>query len=273
MHLVAYGEDDAGVVSGRGPCTIRRVIRARVRMRFMRLCLLTFLIPLLLVSTPIHAHEGVILLHGLCRSPQSMARLEKRLSAEGYAVVNAGYPSRSAPIEQLAPETIDRALASPLIAGVTRIHFVTHSMGGLLVRQYLATHSLPQLGRVVMLGPPNQGSEIVDALGGLRLFRWINGPAGGQLGTRSDSLPNRLGPVDFELGVIAGDRSINWINSQIIPGPDDGKVSVERTRVAGMKDHRVMHVTHPFLMRNRRVMDQTLHFLRSGRFQELTDAS
>lgn len=138
------------------------------------------------------------------------------------------------------------------------------------MRQYLATRSLPSLGRVVMLGPPNQGSEIVDALGGLRFFGWINGPAGGQLGTRPDSLPNRLGPVNFELGVIAGDRSINWINSWIIPGPDDGKVSVERTRITGMRDHRVIHATHPFLTRNRRAIDLTLHFLRSGRFQELT---
>ena len=232
----------------------------------MRPCVFTVLLALFLVSTPIHAHEAVILLHGLCRSPGSMDRMERCLSAEGYTVVNAGYASRSASIEVLAQEAIDRALASPSLAGSTRIHFVTHSMGGLLVRQYLATRSLPRLGRVVMLGPPNQGSEIVDALGGLRLFRWINGPAGAQLGTRPDSLPNRLGPVDFELGVIAGDRSINWINSRILPGPDDGKVSVERTRVAGMKDHRVMQVTHPFLMRNRSVIDQTLHFLKHGVF-------
>jgi hypothetical protein len=117
-----------------------------------------------------------------------------------------------------------------------------------------------------MLGPPNQGSEVVDQIGGWRLFTAINGPAGQQLGTGQDSVPNQLGPVDFELGVIAGDRSINWINSLMISVPDDGKVAVERTKVAGMKAHRVVHVTHPFLMKNRAVIRETIHFLRHGRF-------
>lgn len=236
------------------------------RMNPLRSCVFTCLVTLLLMPMAIQAHEGVILLHGLCRSPRSMDLLERCLSSEGYTVVNLGYRSRSASIEELASEAIERALASPSLAGAGRIHFVTHSMGGLLVRQYLSTRRIERLGRVVMLGPPNQGSEIVDALGGLRLFPILNGPAGGQLGTDAGSLPNRLGPVTFELGVIAGDRTINWINSWIIPGPDDGKVSVERTKVVGMKDHRVIHATHPFLMRNRRAIRQTVEFLRTGAF-------
>ena len=117
-----------------------------------------------------------------------------------------------------------------------------------------------------MLGPPNQGSEIVDALGSWKVFGLLNGPAGRQLGTDADSRPLQLGPARFEVGIIAGDRSINWINSCIIPGPDDGKVSVERTRLAGMKDHLVVHATHPFLMRNREALRQTAHFLRHGSF-------
>jgi len=118
----------------------------------------------------------------------------------------------------------------------------------------------------VMLGPPNQGSEVVDRLGDLALFKKMHGPAGQQLGTAGDSIPNRLGPVDFEVGIIAGDRSINGINSLMIAGPDDGKVSVERTKVAGMADHIVVHATHPFLMRNQRAIRKTNQFLDSGRF-------
>jgi len=130
----------------------------------------------------------------------------------------------------------------------------------------LSKHRIERLGRVVMLGPPNQGSELVDRLGSWRLFRWINGSAGQQLGTGPDSVPGRLGPVDFELGVIAGDRSINWINSGMIPGVDDGKVSVERTKVAGMKDHLVVHTTHPTMLSHRTVISAVSRFFGQGRF-------
>lgn len=214
----------------------------------------------------VEARDGVVLLHGLCRSDASMVAMAKALAAEGYAVVNVDYPSRSATIEDLALAVVPAALSDPRLAGVSRVHFVTHSLGGLLVRCYLAGHSLPNLGRVVMLGPPNQGSEVVNRLARFRFFSYVNGPAGGELGTGAGSVPSRLGPVDFELGVIAGDRSINWINSLMIKGADDGKVSVERTKVEGMKGHVVVHATHPCLMKNRKVIGLTLAFLRSGQF-------
>lgn len=212
------------------------------------------------------AREEVILLHGLCRSSRSMAKMERALSAAGYTVRNVNYPSRSAPIQNLADGAIGKAIADCQRDGATKIDFVTHSLGGILVRTYIARHPLPSLGRVVMLGPPNQGSEVVDRLGGFSLFKWINGPAGDELGTDSNSVPNQLGPANFPLGVIAGDRSINWINSLLIPGSDDGKVSVERTKLADMSDHIVIHATHPFIMRNREAIRQTIQFLRTGRF-------
>ncbi len=155
-------------------------------------------------------------------------------------------------------------IASRMVAA--KINFVTHSLGGILVRSYLARHSIPELGRVVMLAPPNQGSEVVDKLGRLFLFKWINGPAGNELGTDATSMPNKLGPANFPVGIIAGDRSINWINSLLIPGSDDGKVSIERTKLAGMSDHLVIHTTHPFIMQNREVIRQTIQFLRTGGF-------
>ena len=220
---------------------------------------------MILVSTA-SAKEAVILLHGLARTDRSMANMAAALEADGFTVLNVDYPSREAKIETLAAQVIAAALADPKLKDASRIHFVTHSMGGILVRQYLKTKRPAHLGRVVMLGPPNQGSEVVDQLGAWWAFSAINGPAGRQLGTGPDSVPNQLGPVDFELGVIAGDRSINWINSLLIPGPDDGKVSIERTKVAGMKAHRVLHVTHPYLMKTAAVIRETIHFLRLGRF-------
>ncbi len=219
------------------------------------------------ISSPaFSAPEEVILLHGLCRTTRSMARMERALTEAGYRVQNVSYPSRTASVQKLADDAIGKAVGDCQRDGATKIDFVTHSLGGILVRSYLARHSIPSLGRVVMLAPPNQGSEVADKLGWLFLYKWINGPAGIELGTDTNSAPNKLGPADFPVGVIAGDRSINWINSLLIPGRDDGKVSVERTRLAGMSDHIVVHTAHPFIMRNREVIRQTIQFLRAGSF-------
>jgi pimeloyl-ACP methyl ester carboxylesterase len=196
-----------------------------------------------------------------------MSKMQRALRDAGYTVWNVDYPSRTALIPKLADDAIGKVLAECRQNGATKIDFVTHSMGGILVRSYLARHGVADLGRVVMLAPPNQGSEVVDKLGGLRLFKWINGPAGNELGTDKDSLPNQLGPAKFPVGVIAGDRSVNWISSSFfIPGPDDGKVSVKRAKLAGMADFIVIHATHMFITQNNKAIQQTITFLRNGKF-------
>lgn len=226
---------------------------------------------LLVVSSMcLQAQDGVVLLHGLCRTKSSMNKLEAALQGAGFCVKNVDYPSRTASIEQLSDEAIGKALESPKLKECGKVHFVTHSLGGILVRSYFKRHNFTRLGRVVMLGPPNQGSEIVDKIGSWKAFRMVNGPAGGELGTGSDSTPNQLGPVQFELGVIAGDRSINCINSTMIKGKNDGKVSVERTKVAGMKEHLVVHSTHPYIMKDRLVIENTIRFLKTGTFSKPT---
>ena len=232
--------------------------------------ILIFTVAVAITSSAFGVPEEVILLHGLCRTPRSMGKMGRALTEAGYTVRNVSYPSRTASVQQLADDAIGRAIGDCQQDGAAKIDFVAHSLGAILVCSYLARHSVPSLGHVVMLAPPNQGSEVTDKLGGWSLYRWINGPAGIELGTRTNSVPNELGPANYPVGVIAGDLSINWINSLLIPGRDDGKVSVERTKLAGMDDHIVIHAAHSFIMRNREAIRQTLQFLRTGVFDHAT---
>jgi len=209
--------------------------------------------------------ECVILLHGLARSHCSMSPLEQALREQGYRVVNSEYDSLAAPIETLALTAIDQTIAEcPTTA--SPIHFVTHSLGGILVRQYAQLRPSAAIGRVVMLGPPNQGSELVDQFAKLPGFNRVNGFAGKQLGTSANSPPNQLPAVNFELGVIAGSKSINPLLSYFLPGPDDGKVSIESTKLDGMKEHLILPTTHTFMMRNSQAIAQVNHFLSKGKF-------
>ncbi len=210
--------------------------------------------------------EAIILLHGLARTSRSMNKAAKLLAAYGYKIVNVDYPSRSADIGALAQSCIVQALKQCASEAIKKIHFLTHSMGGILLRDYLASQSIDKLGRVVMLAPPNQGSEVVDKLGGWKLFYYLNGPAGLQLGTGNNSVPNRLGPVNFQLGVIAGSKAVNPFLSRLIPDVNDGKVSVSRAQVEGMKDFIVVPYSHSFIMRHEAVIEQALHFIQQGCF-------
>ncbi len=209
----------------------------------------------------------VILLHGLGRSPRSMDKLAERLQDRGYSVLNLAYPSRDHSIEYLAEEVLRPRIELLLNSGPARIDFITHSMGGIVVRYYLRHHRLENLGRVVMLAPPNQGSELVDRMKTIPLLERSLGPAGRELGKDRDSLPLKLGRARFELGIIAGNRSGNLLNSILIDGPDDGSVSVRSTRLPGMDDFIVLPYSHRSLLKSDEVIEQALHFLEHGEFK------
>ena len=221
----------------------------------------------LLLGASSAAADCVILLHGLARTSASMRTMAKALEASGYRVANVDYPSRDHKIEKLAPLAIGKGLhlCGDVDAG-DRIHFVTHSLGGILVRYYLEEETIESLGRVVMLAPPNQGSRAADAMRNVPGFDWLNGPAGRQLGKGDDSVPLKLGSPAFEFAVIAGNRTIDPVTSAVLDDPDDGRVSVEDTKLDGMRDFVVVPVSHAFIMRNKRTIRLVRAFLADGKF-------
>jgi pimeloyl-ACP methyl ester carboxylesterase len=214
--------------------------------------------------------DGVVLLHGISRTARSFRKMLAAIEAEGYATLNLGYASRSKALQTLA-EDIHPAIERFAESIEGSVHFVCHSMGGLLARVYLARYRPKRLGRVVMLGTPNGGSEIADRLKNFGAYRAFFGPAGQQLGTQRDADIDALLPrIDYPVGVIAGNRSIYPIAAVMLPKPHDGRVSVENTRLDGMADHVVIGASHPWLVRNDEAIAQTIAFLGDGRFKSST---
>lgn len=234
------------------------------------LCFVLALLPLVVVQAEkayardVSRAEQVVLLHGIARSSSHMEALEVFLTSKGYTVYNLDYPSTDHPLEKLTSmvalelrETIDPSRP---------VHFVGYSMGGIVTRAILNKFRPDNLGRVVQLASPNKGSEVADFLKENWLYEQVYGPAGQQLVTTGAGIEDLLGKVDYELGVVAGTFTIDPVSSAIIPGEDDGKVSVESTRVNGMKDHVTVNASHTFFPQNEEVWKQTLHFLRTGVF-------
>jgi pimeloyl-ACP methyl ester carboxylesterase len=211
--------------------------------------------------------DGVVLLHGISRSSRSLRKMQTAIEAAGFATLNIGYASRRKALQTLADD-IHSIIERFVDSTEGSIHFVGHSMGGLLARVYLGRYRPKRLGRVVMLGTPNGGSEIADRLKEFLPYRAWFGPAGQQLGTRRDAAIDAiLPPVDYPVGIIAGNRSVYPISSMYLPKPHDGRVSVENTKLEGMVDHIVIGASHPWLPRNAQAIQQTIAFLRAGRFK------
>lgn len=216
--------------------------------------------------------DYVVLLHGIARTAKSMRKIERALQVAGYETINIDYPSRKYSIEHLTDHYITKEIDKHYIDHARPIHFVTHSMGSLILRRYLESHKLEKLGRVVMLAPPNKGSEVVDYLKNNPLYKFVYGPAGQQLGTDAKSFARQMSHTDkkqpiCEVGIIAGGFSINPLTSKfMLKGKDDGTVSVESTKLDTMCDHIIVKTTHLMIVKNRKVILQILSFLKEGHF-------
>ncbi|MCG7995661.1 MAG: hypothetical protein JAZ06_09610 [Candidatus Thiodiazotropha taylori] len=229
---------------------------------------------LLLLPTLTPADTGVgdcaILLHGMGRTSQSMSLIEDALIAQGYRVWNESYPSLTQRLEVFTKPMVESAIRYCRDNQAASIHFVTHSLGGIIVRYYLQNHQIDDLGRIVMLAPPNKGSEVADEMKDGFLYQTIMGPNAQVLGTDQNSLPNRLQPIEGEIGIIAGEADGEpWFLPEI-PGADDGKVAVERTKLPEMRDFLRVKSGHTFIMRNDAVIDQIMFFLKNGHFDHKT---
>jgi pimeloyl-ACP methyl ester carboxylesterase len=212
--------------------------------------------------------DTVVLLHGIKKTSACMRKFEAHLQSQGFLTKNVDYPSTRYSIEQLAEivglEVEDAAESNQ----DGRIHLIGHSMGGLVIRAMLKSYRPTNLGRVVMVGTPNNGSQVADFLKTVPLYKMAYGPAGQQLVTDQTAFAGIFGPVDFELGIIAGNRTVDPVSSLLLGyrRPNDGKVTVESTRLAGAADHITIAATHTFIPSNRLMWRQAVSFLQEGRF-------
>ncbi|MFZ5497140.1 MAG: esterase/lipase family protein [Verrucomicrobiota bacterium] len=225
-----------------------------------------------LVLPPMPAAETtepdcVVLLHGIGMRAYVMQRLESALRADGYRTVNLSYPSRKMPFEQLASEYLPAQLAKHAVAGAPHLHFVTHSMGSLIVRKLIQDARPANLGRVVMIGPPNHGSTAADAAKENVLLRKFLGGNLVRLGTGEDAIVRTLGPADFEAGVIAGEVALHPVFGRTLGGKNDGAVTVESAKLEGMRDFLVVPWSHTVMLWRTEVVDQVRAFLRDGKFR------
>lgn len=212
----------------------------------------------------VNAAPWVVLLHGMARTARSMKPLVADLHQAGYRICNVPYPTRPYDVKGLVERYVGPAVES--CGGGQPVHVVAHSLGGILIRYYLQSGGLPPGSRIVMLAPPNHGSEVADRFRSWPLYRWFLGSVGQQLGTGADSIVHQLRPIVAEVGVIAANRSVQPWFSRLIAGEDDGAVSVVSTRLEEMRDFTVVASSHSLMLFNRQVRAQVRHFLAEGRF-------
>lgn len=208
-----------------------------------------------------HSDECVVLLHGLARSSKSMQTLEQALSDAGFRTLNIDYPSTQFTNAELLERFIQPSIEKHCSPSLYQLNFVGHSMGGILSRLYIQQQRPAKLGKFVTIASPHKGSKLVDRLGWLPLFKWINGSAGYEMGANADTLLDALPKPDYSVLAVVGTFSANPFYSLLIPGDDDGKVSVESARLDGAQVVLEVPYSHTFVMRKKKVIEATVGFL------------
>lgn len=213
----------------------------------------------------------VVLLHGIGHTRWNMLGVEIALRRAGYETVNISYPSRRKNIQYLAEFVYRRLEKEGVWKRPGRVHFVTHSMGGLVARRMLEEHrqDIPpeKTGRLAMIAPPNGGSEVADFLKDFPPYFWAFGPAGQELTTAARQADTSH-PY-YETGIIAGSKSWPYIVARfVVPGAHDGRVTVEKTKLEGMKDHITLNATHSFISWRPDTHAHIVAFLREGSFRK-----
>ncbi|WP_036043978.1 alpha/beta hydrolase [Leptospira alstonii] len=211
--------------------------------------------------------DCVILIHGFLRSSDQLKNMGDYLADHNLSVYYANYPSRSNNIQEVSQHYILPIVQNNCASKFDKIHFVTHSAGGIVIRHFLKENRIEKLGRVVMLAPPNKGSEVADFLSRFDFFNALLGPILIQLKTDDSSFVNNVGTPNFEFGIIMGDSSNDPISSIIISGEDDGKVSIESSKLNTMKEFLLVNRTHTFIMDGPEVQKATLQFIKNGTFK------
>ena len=209
--------------------------------------------------------EAIVLMHGLGRSNAAMWLLAHRLEHAGYQVKRVGYSSLDQTPAEILKE-ISKQINACCQNHNKRVHFVGHSLGGLMVRAYLQNYKVKNLGNVVLLGTPNQGTKAADYFKE-KWYMNLLGPTAKALGTDKDSFVKTLKPPYYPVGIIAGEYK-SESNDEIIPGKDDGLVSVEATKLNGMTDFILIETGHSMMRYNSEVAEQTIEFIKHKKFKE-----
>lgn len=214
-------------------------------------------------------HKGkekwVILVHGVLRSSSSMEKIEKALRNKGYKTLNFDYDSRRETIKIVA-KRLHREITKIYERDIESVSFVTHSFGTIIVRYYCANHTIKKKGRFVMIAPPNKGSQWARILSRLSLYKWVLGVAGGKVQDVEQAIPKIMSPPPIEFGVIAGGTGMKMGINPLLPGDDDGTITVEETKLEGMKDFIQIRGQHSLLLLQQGVIDNVIHFLERGQF-------
>lgn len=215
------------------------------------------------------ARHIVLLIHGLGRSADAFNQMQEALRQAGYDAASVNYPSTR---QSITAHAANLEHLIDALEDVDTISFVTHSMGGLVIRDMLsrdsAWKSRLQVHRIVMIAPPNQGSHLAERLRRVPGYQFLTGESGREL---SSGVASMLPTPDAEFGIIAGGRGNDVGFNPLLPGDDDGFVTVAETWLDGVRDHMIVNTTHGLLDDHPITIDSTISFLRNGCFRQDAD--